>query len=193
MQCQICAATSTAGNLVSHLRATVWRLGFCSVWRLDYSCRGQVATCRKRLPCHWCLAACGQACGGTALVHCMLSCSKGLRCHKLSSLISVTHLCVHRLSGDSMRDEGSLVGHIGRVCILPEVDCSMVSRPANVSRYALCLLRIMPSQYSQEYGLAHLKLKVVGALLTLSRPWWPGSAQGWICLSAQSSSLHSHP
>ena len=153
MQCQICAATSTAGNLVSHLRATVWRLGFCSVWRLDYSCRGQVATCRKRLPCHWCLAACGQACGGTALVHCMLSCSKGLRCHKLSSLISVTHLCVHRLSGDSMRDEGSLVGHIGRVCILPEVDCSMVSRPANVSRYALCLLRIMPSQYSQEYAL----------------------------------------
>ena len=118
---------------------------------------------------------------------------KGLRCHKLSSLISVTHLCVHRLSGDSMRDEGSLVGHIGRVCILPEVDCSMVSRPANVPRYALCLLRIMPSQYSQEYGLAHLKLKVVGALLTLSRPWWPGSAQGWICLSAQSSSLHSHP
>ena len=63
-------------------------------------------------------------------MYCVLSCPKDFTCNKLSSLIPVTHLCVHRLSGDSMRDEGSLVGHIGRVCILPEVDCGMVSRPA---------------------------------------------------------------
>lgn len=67
----------------------------------------------------------------SAIVHCMLSCRQGRAHNKLSSFISVTHLRVFCLSGDSMRNEGGLVGHIGRVCVLAEVDCGMVSGPAH--------------------------------------------------------------
>ena len=108
-------------------------------------------------------------------MHCMMSCPKGCTCNKVSSLISVTHLCVHRLSGDSMRDEGSLVKHVGRVCILPKVDRGMVSRPAKVmicallaQYHAITVYKSMALHTSSSE--AYSCWTVVGALLTQSRP-----------------------
>ena len=50
----------------------------------------------------------------------------------------VTHLAVYCLSGDLVRDEGSLVGHVGIVCILPKVYRSVVSRPAHCHHVESC-------------------------------------------------------